>query len=80
MSQAKIDLILNYDPNADEDLAVWGSYVPTRQTGPAFKLHPRRHQAVSAARLSDGAVYSWCNGTGRWELEEVWLKQKEVFR
>jgi len=76
--QRAIDGMLSYNPNEDLKLQIWGSYVPTRGTGPAFKLHPRQSQAVSAARYNNGAVYFY--GAGRWQLEEIWVDGKELYR
>lgn len=78
--QKKIDdLLSGFDPNKQVG-TVWGAYAPGR-SGPKFRLFYRKVDAVNSVKNNNGrsgAVY-YLQG-GDWNLYEVWVDGKELYR
>lgn len=78
--QQRINEILRgFDPN-EQVQTVWGVYSPGR-IGPKFRVFYRKVDAVNSVkntRSQSGAVYSLSGS--RWELYEVWVDGKELYR
>lgn len=76
-NQDKVNTLTSFDPN-EKTHTVWASHVPARTTGPKFRPHLELHHARYAAMSSFGSVYVLRDK--HWELYEIWLGKKEVFR
>lgn len=78
--QRAIDGMLAYNPNEDDKIQLWGAYAPSRR-GPKYKVFTRHVDAVNSVLQSNGrsgAVYFYA--AGRWQLEEIWVDGKELYR